>query len=360
MLSQSASELSPGTPSSENYEYSRLPSQNDIRLIHLESSENYEDPISCSLRVVSLERDQHPRYNLLEEDQSPRYIALSYAWGPTHPDGSHLSHVLLCDKKRLRITSNLDTALRHLRHYYKNEPYGPFAQFWIDAICIDQYCDMERSNQVMLMSDIFASAFQVWVWLGCPHGSKLEADVEFAHQWQHYERHERSELHNANLAVNRASIAELFAQRWFERRWVIQESTRARSCIILIGAHACLPSMLVTLATELEVAIPRVLESTRDFRGDEYEPDRKPCPSREPLALRLLHHYSSFDCSYPRNHIHVLSVLPQDTFQRSTVLSVSLKYSSRSPSYKWTTDVSCRRWLQHPAFLTTVTRPQHL
>ena len=112
--------------------------------------------------------------------------------------------------------------------------------------------------------------------------------MEDAYHWQHHERDELSRrydrllpydqqlAHDQHLAVHSASIAELFAKRWFKRRWVTQESISARSCMILIEAHACLPSVLETLATELKVALPLLLKSIVDFRGDGFVPDRNP------------------------------------------------------------------------------------
>lgn len=58
------------------------------------------------------------------------------------------------------ITRNLEGALRALRgtHYKR--------RLWIDAICINQMNDSEKTHQVGQMNLIYASAKQVIVWLG--------------------------------------------------------------------------------------------------------------------------------------------------------------------------------------------------
>jgi hypothetical protein len=39
---------------------------------------------------------------------------------------------------------------------------------WVDAVCIDQADDEERSEQVQMMSRIYKNASRVLVWLGLP------------------------------------------------------------------------------------------------------------------------------------------------------------------------------------------------
>jgi hypothetical protein len=58
-------------------------------------------------------------------------------------------------------------ALRHLRH--RSEPRS----MWVDAICISQKDDQERSKQVASMFAIYAVARRVLMWLG-PAGSESD------------------------------------------------------------------------------------------------------------------------------------------------------------------------------------------
>jgi hypothetical protein len=61
---------------------------------------------------------------------------------------------------RLSITRNLDVALRHLR--YRSEP----CSVWVDATCINQKDDQEKSEQVASMFAIYGLARRVVMWLG--------------------------------------------------------------------------------------------------------------------------------------------------------------------------------------------------
>lgn len=60
----------------------------------------------------------------------------------------------------LSITHNLDIALRHIR--LANEP----RLLWIDALCINQTDDEEKSRQVAMMGSIYSLASHVILWLG--------------------------------------------------------------------------------------------------------------------------------------------------------------------------------------------------
>src|SRR5271154_3222751 len=70
----------------------------------------------------------------------PSYVALSYVWGdPARKKDLNI------DGKVVRITESLDTALRHLRSFGGNITSRPL---WIDALCINQDDNDEKSCQV--------------------------------------------------------------------------------------------------------------------------------------------------------------------------------------------------------------------
>jgi hypothetical protein len=81
--------------------------------------------------------------------------ALSYVWGDTSG-----IHTLECSGMGIRITANLDYALRTLR--FEDKP----RTLWVDSICINQKNVFERSQQVRNMQEIYANAKPVLVWLG--------------------------------------------------------------------------------------------------------------------------------------------------------------------------------------------------
>jgi heterokaryon incompatibility protein (HET) len=118
-----------------------------IRVLVLETG-HFNDPISCSLAVVSL-KDQ------------PVFTALSYVWGSPTP-----AAVISINGQDAEITPNLASVLRHIRYSGTGsaQPFGKF--LWIDAICINQADMKERGQQVSLMGDIYRQAALVLIWLG--------------------------------------------------------------------------------------------------------------------------------------------------------------------------------------------------
>lgn len=86
---------------------------------------------------------------------------MSYAWGAPNPK----CHILINGPNVLGVTRNCYDALLHLRHRFRRRT------LWVDAICIDQHenddSTRERNHQVIFMSDIYAKAEKVIVWLGC-------------------------------------------------------------------------------------------------------------------------------------------------------------------------------------------------
>ncbi|KAK5126780.1 hypothetical protein LTR85_009714 [Meristemomyces frigidus] len=96
-------------------------------------------------------------------DTSPPFTALSYTWG----DPKIRKHICI-DGRIIDVTVNLEEALRHLQQSI-TEPLT----LWIDAVCIDQNNEAEKSEQVAHMRDIYSKAEDVVTWLG--HGGSTRA-----------------------------------------------------------------------------------------------------------------------------------------------------------------------------------------
>jgi hypothetical protein len=108
----------------------------------LAPSWSFAAPISCSLVHRSLDTDA-------------AYEALSYSWGDPN-----CKRLISLNGLEFSVTKNLDAALRHLR-YRQDE-----RSIWIDAICINQKDNEEKSEQVKKMHEIYQRAAKVVVWLG--------------------------------------------------------------------------------------------------------------------------------------------------------------------------------------------------
>ena len=82
-----------------------------------------------------------------------RYYALSYVWG--NPDKVH---TIGLNGHDFRVTENLMFFLRRKRTVT--------LAFWIDAICINQENEAEKSEQITRMGEIYKNASSVYAELG--------------------------------------------------------------------------------------------------------------------------------------------------------------------------------------------------
>ncbi|PQE17524.1 Heterokaryon incompatibility protein [Rutstroemia sp. NJR-2017a BBW] len=150
------------TEVSEWYSYEPLPNtpeQPMIRLLSLFPGAG-SDPLECSLMLaapfLSAMRDEEVQGSLIPAGRPIyNYEAVSYVWGDVTK-----TECLTCNKKLLKITGSLATALRAIRQAKTSRT------LWADGICINQEDVDERASQVLFMSSIYSQATQVICWLG--------------------------------------------------------------------------------------------------------------------------------------------------------------------------------------------------
>ena len=85
----------------------------------------------------------------------PKFTALSYVWGDS-PDRV----TILCNGCEIPVTRSCSEALLSLQ-----EIHGAIT-IWVDALCIDQTNNHEKSAQIPLMGEIYSWAQAVYIWLG--------------------------------------------------------------------------------------------------------------------------------------------------------------------------------------------------
>jgi hypothetical protein len=115
---------------------------NQIRLLRILADSDPDAPVRCHISHVPLVSDVD-------------YSALSYVWGDLS-----ITKVIVVDDCEVDVTSNLESALRHLRAHHI------IMALWVDALCINQSDVGEKSIQVQLMSQIYRNAKYVLCWLG--------------------------------------------------------------------------------------------------------------------------------------------------------------------------------------------------
>ncbi|CAG8957591.1 hypothetical protein HYFRA_00010457 [Hymenoscyphus fraxineus] len=211
----------------DNYKYESLdPLANQIRLIRLEPK--CSSGITASLFIASL-------------NDAPKYEALSYTWG-----NSQLHSSIQLDNSPFHVTQNLGTALENLRG-------GEVRILWIDAICINQKDDKERSDQVSKMRTIYAQASAVVVWLGnhSQHSTLAfsllhEMDAKLNDKW-HMERILGS-TKNLNALQG---LSKVLSREYWWRIWVIQEVHFAPQITIHCGDSSISWAKLIRIQEQL-------------------------------------------------------------------------------------------------------------
>lgn len=220
----------------------------DIRVLIIEPGK-VDDPIKCRLVPSAL-----PNNSETSKAPSYPYAALSYFWGegnpiheitistyrtPTKPlkkisPKKFFSYRFVkkkpwCNTGTMHVRSNLFMALKRFR----DETEERF--MWIDALCIDQEDLKERTAQVKKMHELYIQASGVSIWLG--DGSSEEQPNPkpcFRFLRKLLQLNGLDTLLKAlaedksKLVEHACNIVSLMCNKWFSRRWVVQELALAR------------------------------------------------------------------------------------------------------------------------------------
>jgi hypothetical protein len=313
------------------YSYDKI-APNQIRLLHLMPAGNKNDTINCMLKVARL------------DDASTHYEALSYTWGYEaateeiriqKPKGRSFKDVgrSLTEYKIFHIRPNLDSALRYLRDYSAEEPRNTV--LWVDAICINQDDEEEKSTQVTKMADIYSHAESVFIWLGKARDDS-DTGMDFVKHILNLER-------QGNLSVKGSSseqwsaFVSLLRREWFGRRWVVQELALNRNAFLTCGERAVnwkdfvvaleffmesfdtisalyndspeFKQKLLSLGDIRAFGAGRMVAVTKDFIRRSGDGDFERLKSLESLVSELV----VFEAGDPRDTIYALMSLAWDT-----------------------------------------------
>ncbi|KAH8629602.1 hypothetical protein IG631_16859 [Alternaria alternata] len=205
---------------------------------------------------------------------APAYHAVSYTWG----DSGSEEDITICnsdngdskdrsnDRRQMTVRKNCANVLRQLAHF-KTANY-----YWVDAICIDQINDTEKSHQVAMMGEIFSRADCVLSCVGMHEDdSKFMADTlrsfdtylasygkssavfsDGSREWTDekgrtiwHSEHWLEALADEDI-IRLYEALDAFARRpYFWRIWILQELFVARHIVILCDLdELSLPTIL--------------------------------------------------------------------------------------------------------------------
>jgi Heterokaryon incompatibility protein (HET) len=289
--------------------------------------------------TTSDQKDDQVKQTTRKEDII-EYEALSWRWG----DERHGEFAVMIHKDgalyRKRVSKTLGLALKYLR--YKKDRY-----MWIDAICINQEDDNERSSQVSMMSLVYTGAKQVCVWLGEDDEESTMAIRFIREEIRGLKNFDRLCTDKQHAPKWRALLV-LMQRAWFSRRWVVQEVVLAREATVYCGPDE-IPWRELAIAVELFVEVETVTHrlselmkkdekvdlipnwfehiselgasilvnaTARVFRESRYADGaltQQPPSHRSLLSLEyLVTSLSIFDCGRPHDSVYALVAVARD------------------------------------------------
>ncbi|OCT53161.1 hypothetical protein CLCR_09474 [Cladophialophora carrionii] len=156
----------------------------------------------------------------------PEYVALSYSWGSS--DRQSKVNIVV-DGRTFEVSRNLADALYKLRQ-------NNISTVWVDAICINQKDNIEKSREVTRMFAIYRTAQMVIIWLGL-HTSSEDDMHELVAAADDIERPASRLSHSNAPDFKLAALEQLLSRPYWARVWVIQEVAAAKQARIFWGSY---------------------------------------------------------------------------------------------------------------------------
>ncbi|PVH72374.1 HET-domain-containing protein [Cadophora sp. DSE1049] len=225
------------------YKFLPLDDPNKIRILKIFRGKK-EDKLKCMLFTSTLK---------LPAGQTPpspsisgvsEYWALSYWWGEPDEEPKNLIRIYNDTGGRdvtqeltpfniygtFYIRDNLKAALERFREEQRD------VNVWVDALCINQDDKIEKKAQVARMHEIYTQAEMVCIWLG---EGKDETPETFTLLQTILDLRSLDSLVKAPMTKETARkwelVVKLMTNRWFSRRWILQELALSRRATVKWG-----------------------------------------------------------------------------------------------------------------------------
>lgn len=301
--------------SQQTHRYTPLPGPKCLRLLRILSIT--EEEAVCSLEAFDMTR-------------LPKYDCLSYTWGDPMsrdlypPDALQNEMSASCDKQIrhadgsiIKVTENLVQALKRLAEFgYSSSPDNPTPRYlWIDAICINQGDNAEKSSQVAMMDVIYSRAETVVVWLGEEDfhtagalktmEALAEVNLDTFKKTPYFDDYDAFTAYDTLIEAGKTlqlpnieagewrDYAAFLQRKWFERIWVVQEKVFAKSTEVFVGPHKLSWDYIIESASVLrQSGLANPLQALYLFAVDGYDYYRNGTVSR--LFEDRLNNYQTF------------------------------------------------------------------
>ncbi|KAL1873513.1 hypothetical protein Daus18300_003876 [Diaporthe australafricana] len=214
-------------------------------------------------------------------------------------------HIRHADGTIIKVTENLVQALKQLGDFgYSTSREHPTPNYlWIDAICINQGDNNEKSSQVSMMDLIYSNAQTVVVWLGeedfhtpgALKTMKALAEVDFSkfEKMPFFDDYDAFTAYDTLLEAGKIlglpdieagewrDYAAFLQRKWFERIWVVQEKVFAKNTEVFVG-HQKLPWHHIVKAASVlkQTGLANPLQALYLFALDGYDYYRNGSASR--------------------------------------------------------------------------------
>jgi hypothetical protein len=209
-------------------------------------SYTWEESRYSGLRPVGVEWEDENEWEDVDDSDEPEVEEVvseadrqntQGAASPSRPKahGKHNSYKpITINKIAVRVKSNLEHALRHLRFDNK------VRTLWIDYLCINQGSIADRNAQVRRMDLIYRKASQVIAWIGLPTEDSDSAldEIHALTANTHLGTRVSSVGQSGPQILHRIKpVVHLMHRSWFLRVWVVQEVALAKTAIVQIGSR---------------------------------------------------------------------------------------------------------------------------
>lgn len=205
------------TVGTETFKHEELPDASTyIRLLEVISVRKKREVIGVKNKH---DLPVHCKLTTWPKATAPAYTAISYTWGDPN-----LASVIFVNGKRMEVRRNCEDVLRQPCRIK-----GGF--FWIDAICINQADNHEKSFQVANMGEVFRDARQTLACLGRHGGGsevifrklrkhrkfwKVESNYIQAHPWP-------GSMRESTIVEMYNAFGMFLKRPYFQRVWIYQE-----------------------------------------------------------------------------------------------------------------------------------------